>query len=478
MKVLQVTLLMAVALCVAGAASAATNSIPYQESFEVSTTYGAGFTNGQSIVDEPAGWYAASTENGTVITQTLAYLGGQPISAASHDQVLEFVDTVTNFVAGGGGSNVWIDCLLNPTRVEDGQEPEGLTDAKTMVYFNTNGYPVVWGGYQDSASSNIWHTSTTAQVGSGQWARVTIELNLIPDGFTGYEYFKVYVDNTELKFADGLATAGGSPALGPWLRTVEESANNEDLKSVTLSGTGQMDDLQVVLETPLTVTTYSITASVDVVSSATIDPSGTFSVSESNDVPFTISANGGYTVTNVYVSYSWFTGWVGPTNAYTMTNVVSDGSITVYAEADAPQVTQVYGTPYSFYDDHFSAGSWTSDDYENADTNDLDFDGMFGYQENLTGTDPNDSNSYFRVLSIMYAGDSNKVSFFGTSDYGAPSMWSMYRSVSLTNDWDLIRTNDIAPATVDPEDDGTNEWWDLDAPSNTPVFYRPSSHVE
>ena len=482
MKVLQVALVMAMAICVAGSAVAATNAIPYRNSFEIAGSdiggHPTGYTNGESIVNESLGWYAPDTANGTIVTQPLDYLGALPIPTAFHEQVLEVTDSVTNMIQGGGGSKIWIDCLLKPTRVDAGEEPEGLTDAKSMLYFNSNGYPVVWGGYQNDLSSNVWHTSTSAQVSSGQWARVTLELNLIPLGLGAREYFQVYIDTEPLQFPNGTTIAGGSTTNGPWLRTVEESASNENLKSVTLSGTGQMDDFQVVLETPLTATTYTITASVDNASAAAYSTpfSGTYSVlsvSESNTVDFAFSANGGYAITDVHVDYSGFTGWLGATNAYTMTNIVSDGSITVYAEASAPSETSA-GTPHDYYDTILGSGTsgWTDDDYENADTNDLDVDGMLGWQEYSTGTDASDSNSYFRVIGITYAGDSNKVSFFGTTAYGAPANWSMYRSVDLTGTWDLISTNDI------PVSDGTNNWWDMDAPGTAPVFYQPSSHIE
>ncbi|MBT3295578.1 MAG: hypothetical protein HN383_09925, partial [Verrucomicrobia bacterium] len=164
MKVLQVSLVMAMALCVAGSAVAATNAIPYMNSFEEVAgpeTGGhlTGYTNGESIVNAQLGWYAPDSANGTVVTQALDYLGGLPIPTADHEQVLEFTDSVTNMVQGGLGSNVWIDCLLQPTFTDD-QVPEGMDDAKTMIYFNSNGYPVVWGGYPVGGGnySNAWHT--------------------------------------------------------------------------------------------------------------------------------------------------------------------------------------------------------------------------------------------------------------------------------------------------------------------------------
>ena len=266
MKVLRLSLVMAIALCVSGNALAAANSIPYMNSFEEvagpeTGGHPVGYTNGESIVNASLGWYAPDTANGTVVSQTLDYLGSLPIPTADHDQVLEFTDAVTNTFTDTGGATVWIDCLLQPTLTDD-QTPEGLADAKTMIYFNSNGYPVVWGAYLiDDVYSNAWQTSTGGQISTGQWARVTVEMNLASEAFTAAEYFKVSIDNQEITFPNGMVTAGTEGTDGAWLRTVEDEVGNNKLNAITLTGVGQLDDLQVVLSPPLNVTTYSITSS-------------------------------------------------------------------------------------------------------------------------------------------------------------------------------------------------------------------------
>jgi hypothetical protein len=400
MKVLQVIFLMAAALCVAGVASAdPTNGIPYTNTFEdVSGLLAGGtdgYTNGETVVSTPAGWYAGDPGYAVVVTQAFTY-GYEPIPEADHSQVLSLTDSVTNLINSGSATSVWIDCLINPTRYDTEGVPEVETnEVRTALFVDTNGHINVLGRHFDGGFVTRWYTMGHEPIGSNAWIRLTLEYSFNPG--SSRTSFRVSVAGTAATNAYAMMEPESTSATnGTWL--FSSAPSGDSLASMEFAGASMLDDLSIGDAEP----TYS---------------------------------------------------------------------------SDAPQVTQVYGTPYAYYADHFSTGSWTSNHYENADTNDLDGDGMFGYQENLTGTDPNDSNSYFHVLSIMYAGDSNKVTFFGVADYGYPTNWSMYRSVALTNGWDLIRTNDIPAASVDPEADGTNEWWDTDAPSNTAVFYRPSSHV-
>ena len=479
MKVLQVALVMAVALCVAGSAVAATNAIPYMNSFEEVAgpeTGGhlTGYTNGESIVNASLGWYAPDTANGTVVTQALDYLGSLPIPTADHKQVLAFTDSVTNMVDSGANTEVWLDCLIQPTRYDSGGYPDlgNSNDVKVAMFVNTNGQLVAYGGHIATNDALVYAWTPLGEpegIGTSQWVRITVKLEF--DHF--YPYFQISLNNQPaLTFDRGMIAPDSGSYGGSWFIMADDAATK--MESITLSGTGSIDDLQVLTNSPIDTVNHTITSSVAVAGTATISPIGNVTIAESNSIPFIIGEVGGYIVTNVYVDYSWFTGWIGATNAYTMTNVVSDGSITVYTEASAPSETSA-GTPHSYYVTIYGSATttgWTNDDYENADTNDLDVDGMLGWQEYSTGTDASDSNSYFRVLDITYAGDSNKVSFFGTTAYGAPDNWSMYRSVNLTNGWDLINTNGI------PVEDGTNNWWDMDAPGTAPVFYQPSSHIE
>jgi hypothetical protein len=179
--------------------------------------------------------------------------------------------------------------------------------------------------------------------------------------------------------------------------------------------------------------------------------------------------NSNVTVTGTALEGYDFQHWSGDTNGCT----VASNTITL-AMSQARTVTAVFstadepysprGTPYTWLEQYFAG------DYDVADTNDTDGDGMLTWQEYVTGTDPTSPSSVFAVIGQVRLDGSNAVTWYATADLGATNRFSMNRSTNAPNQWILLETN-----AIEREASGTNTWWDLQPPDgNVPVFYRPS----
>ncbi|MFC1462298.1 SUMF1/EgtB/PvdO family nonheme iron enzyme [Verrucomicrobiota bacterium] len=160
-----------------------------------------------------------------------------------------------------------------------------------------------------------------------------------------------------------------------------------------------------------------------------------------------------------------FTG--GPTNSYGNARF-SGGSYDGFALGTsnaAPMRTATpKGTLYVWLD------QFGLIDYENDDLLDPDGDGLFTWEEYITGTDPKNAASLFVVLDVYAAPGSNRVTFYGTTN-GVTLPFRIYRSTNLVTglSWQFYSTKSRDPS-------GTNVWWDIaPPPTGTPVFYRPAA---
>ena len=98
-------------------------------------------------------------------------------------------------------------------------------------------------------------------------------------------------------------------------------------------------------------------------------------------------------------------------------------------------------------------------------------DGALTWMEYVAGTIPTNSGSVFHVLAVVYAGDSNAVTWYATTNSGVTVPFDMYRGTNLLDvpPWRMIVTAGIERAAS-----GTNTWWDTAPPVGTPAYYRPS----
>ena len=174
-----------------------------------------------------------------------------------------------------------------------------------------------------------------------------------------------------------------------------------------------------------------------------------------------------------------FDGWTGDVPSGSVSSnplsLTMDQARNVLANFTSEGPTEEYtdqGTPYSWLDEYAALLSITITNYNTADLENWDEDGALNWEEHVAGTYPNNSNSVFEIMEVMYMSDSNKVVWYGTTNFGMTNPpFSMYRSTNelSADDWDLIESN-----TIERSLSGTNEWWDEDPPDNSPAYYQPA----
>ncbi len=209
------------------------------------------------------------------------------------------------------------------------------------------------------------------------------------------------------------------------------------------------------------------------------------------DEYFQIRLNGGEPLTHFYgfPSPDWYMAyipdnWPPPApdrngswflNVNTEDNVRNLTSIEIQGEAafDDLQVktTNVLGSSGPQYTPKGIPEDWYTGhglDPETDEEIDSDGDGALNWEEYVAGTIPTNDASVFMLLGVEYAGDSNKVSWYATTDGGAATNpFSMLISTNLQS-WKTNALNSI-PHNID----GTYDWWDTDLPAEGPVHYRP-----
>lgn len=104
----------------------------------------------------------------------------------------------------------------------------------------------------------------------------------------------------------------------------------------------------------------------------------------------------------------------GPLTTLELANTFATGFfdldyLDVESDAVASSLVTAMGTPYSWMDQHYDTTGWSSVDYELQDVSDDDHDGVMVWEEFTAGTNPNDSSSVLKVLSL--SSEANGLSF-------------------------------------------------------------------
>ena len=443
----------ALALAVATVSMAnTTNTVPAYFSFEDQAV--------DTSVVGSNGWYADNTNAGIIIANPDNYPGsfppGFPI-ATNHTQVLEISDTLTNMVTGPISTTTFIDTMINPRPWDQEDAPTVPDSAQMAAYVSTNNSLVIW-HIVDGTFDKAWTELSSTTIPTGTWVRLTCEMNYDDsDGDWGYYFYRVYLNGVPVSDPNGRSqpNGGGTPG-GPWF--VMTDFANQFISALTINGTGHIDDLQFVTDNPNNINTYVIAASVDNPDAAILQPSGAVGVLEGEEPTFTWTAKSGFTVTNVLVNGAL----LNPvSNSYTFDPVTSNQMIQVLTGVS--QGESAMGVPDSWYNDH---GLTPGDDEGNGDS-----DAALNWQEYVAGTDPTNGASVFQILEQGHGSPSNYVVYYCTTNNpGSQDGVDVYRSTNLLdeNGWLLVGPN------VPRDPTGTNTWWDTDAPSNTPAFYKPT----
>ena len=470
------SLLMALTLFAAGALANGTNPIPYEEDFEDAPegTIIAG-TNDWASTN---GWYDADEGTNTVVvTESYTYPLDVPLNDSGSNIVVLSGSVSNLFDHAGGDTNVWVDLMVKPAY--SAVQPEVDDDLQLALYFNTNGQIVAKHKHWDDGANfkyPVWSILDHPPVPSNQWVRLTIEIDyLTTKEITDETYFRVRLNGGEPLttyygldrplwfFQPGtydLIDPFIVPRNGTWLLNVNADDGIFNLNSIEILGEGAFDDLQVKTSNVLDVgTTHQIVASVTG-AGGTIHPGGTLNIPEGDDVTFEMITLDpvNYELDDVLVGTGGATSSVGDVTSYTISNVLAAHTIeAVFVEATGPQYTPK-GIPFDWYTSH-DLDPNTDEDIDSDD------DGALNWEEYVAGTIPTNDASVFMLLGVEYAGTSNKVSWYATTDGG-----------TVTDPFDMLISTNLQTWTTNnidwPRVDGTHEWWDTNAPAG-PVHYRP-----
>jgi len=183
----------------------------------------------------------------------------------------------------------------------------------------------------------------------------------------------------------------------------------------------------------------------------TIEPIDNVYVEANADTNFMIMATDYFRIVQVLVDGTN----KGPIAGYTFSNVVSGHTI----HADFAENLAANSTPHWWLAE--MNPSWTND-FDGAETNDADEDGMLTWQEYIAGTHPTNKESVFKVLDVEFQDGSTRLSWLSSSN----RIYEVFRSTNLQEVWpEASVTNNMAS---DPS--GTNTWTENE--TNERGFYR------
>jgi hypothetical protein len=175
------------------------------------------------------------------------------------------------------------------------------------------------------------------------------------------------------------------------------------------------------------------------------------------------SINSSVTVTAVPATYYQFAAWTGQVSAIAITNnpvvVTNDRPREIVATFTAALAAN--RTPHLWL-----AQYGILSDFDVAETNDPDHDGLMTWREYVAGTDPTNAQSVFRIFSEVRQGGSNVVKWIGGTN-GAQTPYFIWYTTNLATNpisWTPAGTNATRVQ-------GTNFWVDL-APTNIRYYYR------
>jgi hypothetical protein len=446
-----------------------TNTPEYSEDFE---SFSPGFT----LVGN-SGWYSDDVEAAEIVSTNYSFGGSLPLPASAHSKVMKLDGTVTNklttpYVYNDGtnayGEVTYYDFMLQATHWTDEAMPT-VDIPRFAVFVDTNGYLNMYHQYFDGAASttNGWTTLANTPIGSNEWIRITIEMYNRVDSDIGLQnfdfvswgrnWFKLYLNGSALSHVRGVTNIAfdfdinTDDVSGDDLGTSGEffaSANNLATNSAfTASGTGYLDDLNVTTNSPFSGGTYW-TITVSSGDNGSIAP-GTESVADgSNSSVFAITADPYYHIDDVIADGIS----IGITNSYQF--VAVDSNRTLNAQF-APDLAS-NGTPH-----WWMATYGITNNFDAAETNDGDMDGMTVAQEYLTGTDPTNPASVFAIMDIQRVNGTNQIMFLGGNTNMSPFL--VYRATNLVNpNWTMI-------GSVPRNASSTNMFEDATTPN---AFYR------
>ena len=432
------------------ALTASAQVIDFKDTFE---TYPAG------PLPRVNGWFYNTNDVAVITNDTYTYLGSRPSENSGSDfAYMRFADTsITNTLTGDTTNYiVWTDFMLSATRVEETNLQSNVgADAQLAFYFNTNGNMVLYhkGVYFDGTQyefTNVWTTIRDRYVESNEWVRISIKQDYAyVDAEISLRYFQIYLNGLVITNAmayidDTNIVVPFLPDGGSWFPFAD--ASRDHMEQFTAFGSGKLDDIAINTFAP----TFAPVVLASVTGHGSITPGGT--VVLLYDTNFVIAANQYYCINDVRTNGASVGGAFGPgvTN-FGYTWPLAQGGGTLAAQVVAERTN---GVP----------AQWMASHGLTDPNGDADHDGAKNWEEWLAGTDPNVSNSVFKVVIEDQIGGTNHIAWLGSTN-GVTLPFLVDRSTNILTGWNFLQS-------VARGSGMTNVMYDGTARTNTMFFYR------
>jgi len=331
-----------------------------------------------------------------------------------HTNVLDIAGTVSNVFVPNTPDFVYIDVCIKPQFRENPPFDQVTPAPQVAVYVNTNGNLVFYHAWwQSDYIAPTWSTNDTIKIASNEWTRLTFELAF--NNYTGGGYFGDSFYRVRINGRTDFYTNGLSYSL----------------EDVSGGPEGTPEGVY-----PTTNRTWFMCAN------NTSDTANTHKLDS-----FTVS------------------GFAQMDDFYASTNNAA------YQETGSGSYT-TNGTPHLWLD---SLTNFYGGDYNLADNSDKDADGALNWQEYWAGTDPQNSASFFKVVSVSTNTTSFTVTWMGGTNDVNP-YWVIYRTTNLLGNPSVLWTN--LPVTNVPRASAVlnstySRWVDTNGPAYAPrLFYK------
>ncbi len=353
------------------------NRVPYRESFEA-------YELGATLVGIN-GWHASLAEAAVIETnKAAAPPGGYPL-AGTHARSLSFKGGVPNlFGQTEALTNVCLDMLLSCLPYTAAEKPPVPSNQHIAFYVNTNRHVMVWHGL--AGGTNRWTELPDVAVATNTFMRLTLEADYARDG-QGSFGFRIWINR--------------APVTNPASFFSTASTNRNYLGSISLTGTGQADDL--VVDPYNTMLYRRITAAAG--PHGQVVPAGGVLVPVGASTNIAVRPDPYYAVGSVTVDGQA----AGPAADYAFTNVSEEHALS----ADFLARLTVSGVPEAWLNQ--LNPDWTNNFEAHAQEH-SDGDGVPNGDEYVAGTDAADPQSVF--LLTIGGGNGTAVLSFPTVPAG------------------------------------------------------------
>jgi sialidase-1 len=409
-------------------AAGVVGAFPYAETFEA---YPDGFQ-----LPGTNGWLATSPTNAAVTTNS-AWISsladydeacGYPIDSPC-DKVLEVTGAVSNLFCIETNQMVWADYMVLPHHGDLMTDTNSMAGVQAGGAVNREGHPAVW-HYDPASGSSCWSVIDDITIPAGEWVRFTYLFDYQTDDLiNNVRYFQIRVDGNLLASDFAWTSNDGAGNLGGSWFAMAPGPDRFDLFSLQ-AGAGTsvgLDDFLVSTDNPLArdLTVVSEQGQADPTAGAyTYTYGDSVSLSVTNEM-----------LTQGVNRFS-YTGWelagqLPSTGSGTNIILTLTNDLTLTWLWSTNNTLTTNGTPEWWLADHgLPIG---------ADTLDSDNDGMLTWQEWVSDTTPNDSNSVLVITGVEPAGSGMQLHWEG----GVQATQYLERCTNLvTGSWVALFTNE------------------------------------